>query len=192
MNCLTLGKIYSYLEKEVSSSEKEWIEHHLRTCPRCREAVEERRLLLQASESLPFLEVPTDFAQRVMTRIKPAPLSLAGWLIALGASVSSLVLLLGFLAVSRGENLGNLLIKLNDLLWSYAKNVAIAVAKVLTLFSAGAKIIAPLSHAISEITSAVTSIIRPEIQILGIVLSLGLLAALAYWAKKRIFIGEKT
>jgi len=59
MSCLRLDQIYLYLEGQLPASEIKELEKHLASCLKCQEAVEERKVLLQASQTLPLLETPT-------------------------------------------------------------------------------------------------------------------------------------
>lgn len=62
MNCLRINQIYLYLEGELSPAENKSIEEHLSSCLICKKAVKERKLLLQASRSLPLWNTPPDFS----------------------------------------------------------------------------------------------------------------------------------
>jgi hypothetical protein len=62
MKCLDIGQIYLYLEGELSSEKAGAIQTHIARCQKCSQAVQERSFLLDASESLPPMEIPADFA----------------------------------------------------------------------------------------------------------------------------------
>ncbi len=69
MTCLHIDQICLFIEKDLSLEEARKVERHLASCAKCRNAVDERRMLLQAAESLPVLQAPPDFPQQVMAKI---------------------------------------------------------------------------------------------------------------------------
>ncbi len=82
MNCPDLAQIYACLEKELSPEDRLRLEEHLATCSRCRRLLADRRLYLEASSSLPQLELPPGFTERVMAGLPPlkSPARLWLWL----------------------------------------------------------------------------------------------------------------
>lgn len=104
MKCLGIDQVYSYLEKELSSEENKKIEEHLATCLKCKKALEERSLLLQAADSLPLWQIPPDFTQQVMARVYPDKVTLRQWLTAVAVGTSSIVAtLLAFFIFPRSK-----------------------------------------------------------------------------------------
>jgi|Deesub1362B_J571_1020462.scaffolds.fasta_scaffold00002_300 hypothetical protein len=69
MKCLNPEKAYLYLEKGLSSSEEREIYLHLRSCPRCQQLLADRAQFMEAIKSLPHLQPPPDFTDRVMEKI---------------------------------------------------------------------------------------------------------------------------
>ncbi len=51
MNCLFLDQVYLYLENELTHEESNSIAGHIASCEKCRNAVEDRRILMEAAES---------------------------------------------------------------------------------------------------------------------------------------------
>lgn len=99
-----------YLEGELGRAERRRIGAHLARCPECRDLAGERRALLGAFSTLPAVEVPAGFANRVMARL-PAEAPLAARrrrfrglpaFLASGATAFLASLLVYYLATGRG------------------------------------------------------------------------------------------
>ena len=71
MTCLRIDQIYLYLEKELTPFENKKIEEHLYSCLKCKNEIEERKILLKASKSLPLWELPSNFSLHLMERLFP-------------------------------------------------------------------------------------------------------------------------
>jgi len=192
MTCLKIADIYAYLEEDLSPGQKEKIERHIDACPRCREAIEERKFLSEAASSLPDLDIPADFTARVMAKIAPAKRHLSVWLIAFTAGLSSLALLLTLVVIPGEGNLPTLWTSLSHALWGYAKNAAVLMARLITVFSVAGKVLSSLFHPISKGLSLLTSLISPGVQIFIMTLTLVLLITLFYVLRKKFMMGEKT
>ena len=192
MSCLKIGDLYAYLEGELTPVQKENIEGHLNSCPRCREALAERRLLSEAASSLPDLEIPADFTERVMAAIVPAKRRLPVWLVAAAAGLSSLMLLLLVAVISGEENLLTLLGRLNHSFWEYAKNAVVLGAKLLTLLSLTGKVLGSLAQPIFRGLSVLTSLVRPGGQVFLMIFALVVFVMLFYFLSKKLMMGEKT
>lgn len=191
MSCLKIVEIYAYLDGESPADQREKIERHLSACPKCREAVEERKLLTEAASSLPSLDIPTDFTGRVMAKIAPAKRHLPVWLIAFAAGLSSLVLLLIIVAISGGKYLLSLLTTLNHSMWEYAKNVAVFIAKLVTILSLAGKVLSLLTQPFYKGLTLLTTLISPGVQIFIITLTLVLFITFFYVLRKKFMMGEK-
>ena len=92
MNCLRFDLLYEYLEGGLDAPRRDEIDAHLAACPDCRAAVEERRLIHHASFGFPNVDVPADFARRVMARVAAGRSSVLGWLAAIVGSISAVFL----------------------------------------------------------------------------------------------------
>ncbi len=68
-----LFELDMYLEGELTPAEMETIGSHLADCAPCREALEERRAMLEAVGGLPPVEVPKDFSASVLERLRELP-----------------------------------------------------------------------------------------------------------------------
>ncbi len=192
MSCLTITDLYAYLEGELSPAQRETIEGHLSSCPRCREALAERRLLSESASSLPDLEMPADFTERVMATIIPVRRRFPVWLIATAAGLSSLTLLLLVVVISGEENLLTLLAGLNHSFWGYAKNAVVLAAKLLTLLALAGKVLGSLAQPIYKGLSLLTSLLRPGGQVFLMILTLVLFVVLFFVLSKKFMMGEKT
>lgn len=191
MSCLKIVDIYAYLEENLSAGQREKIEKHLSVCPRCREAVEERKVLAEAASSLPDFETPPDFTERVMAKIAPAQRHFPVWLVVLAAGSSSLALFLVLAAISGSENLLTLLARLNHSFWGYAKNTAVFLAKLLTILALAGKVLSSLAQPLYKGLTLLQTLIGPGTQIFIITLTLIIFIALFYVLRKKHMMGEK-
>lgn len=191
MTCLRIDQIYLYLEKEFSPSENKKIEEHLASCLKCKNALEERKILLQASESLTLWETPPDFIRQVMAQIFPEKVTARSWFITMAVGFSSIILMfLAFFLLS-GQNLARLLINLSFSLLDLVRNISILFVKLFKLATLLVKIIVQFSRFLIEGFARLTTILSPEIQILLITLTLILSASLLYGMRRKFMTGEK-
>ncbi len=191
MKCLNIEQIYLYIEKELSPGENKKIEEHLTICPKCKKALEERRLLLQATESLPLWQTPPDFTQQVMARIFPAKVSLKAWLGAVSTGFVSLILALFIFFLATGQNLSSLALSFYDTILNFIKNLSPIFVKLIKLASLFVKILQQLSEYIIKGFTLLTTIISPEIQIIIITVTIILIASSIYGIRKKLLVGEK-
>lgn len=190
MNCLSIGQIYLYLEKELSSSEKIKIEHHLSKCLKCRKALEERKILLQAAESLPPFEIPSDFTQHIMRRIFQANVTFREWLLAFSLGFTTFILISFIYLLASGQSLSSLFISLFHSRWDQGMNISLIFAKLIKLISISLSTIRQILEALLHALSMLTTIISPEIQIIIITITLILMTLLIYGVRKKLSIGE--
>lgn len=191
MNCLQIEQIYLYLEKELSPSELKEIEEHLVSCPKCREQVEERRLLLQAAETLPEFEVPPDFTKKVMSRIFPAKAFFFGWRVTLATAFSFLFLSVLLIFLALNKNLPNFILSFTHTLGNSVKNMAVIFVKFFKLTSLFFKILLHFLGELSRMFSLLTTLISPEIVILVFAAAFILVLSSIYGIKSKFLAGEK-
>lgn len=191
MNCLLIEQIYLYLEKELSSPEKKKIEYHLTRCLKCRKALEERKILLQAAESLPSIEAPSDFTQRIMNRIFPAKVSIREWLLAFSLGFTIFLATSFIYLLASGQSLSSLFISLFHSRWNQGINISLIFAKLIKLISISLSTIRQILEALLHALSMLTTIISPEIKIIIITITLILTTFLIYGLRKKLAIGEK-
>ncbi|MEW5900643.1 MAG: zf-HC2 domain-containing protein [Acidobacteriota bacterium] len=189
MTCLKLRDIHEYLEGDFPPEKRKDFEGHLRLCAKCRQAVEERRILTEAASSLPPLEVPADFAKRVMSRIPAAKSGLPAWLVGLAGGLASLAGILTFFFLS-GRNLAASLSDLDNSLWQLAKNATVFVGKSAALLSQAGKIISSFLQVSAKGLSILTTLVSPGTQAALIALTLALGLTLFVALKKKIRWGE--
>jgi len=191
MSCLRVDQIYLFLEKELSSAEVRNIKEHLSSCPKCKKAVEERRMLLKASESLPMLEAPPDFTRQVMRKISPKKISFRSLLAveAAGFSAGAIMIFAFFLLTE--QSLLSIVVGFNHVLRSFVTNLSVVSAKLVKLVSIFAEIIFLLFKYIFKGFFFLTAIPSSEVQMVLIFITLILSFSLLYGVRK-ILTGEKT
>lgn len=189
MNCFRINDIYEFIEGSLSPERKEELERHLGVCPRCRRAVEERKLIGAAASSLAPLAVPDNFTDRVMARIAPAKAKSPAWLIIL-ASLSSLLALTAMVMIASGRSGLGIISGAGDALWGYVKSAAVLIAKAVSLLSLTGKTARPLVEAAYKGLSVLTSFIDPGVQVLILVLAMGLVVSLFFGMRKKFSLGD--
>ncbi|MEE9390533.1 MAG: zf-HC2 domain-containing protein [Candidatus Aminicenantaceae bacterium] len=192
MKCLGIDQVYSYLEKELSSEENKKIEEHLATCLKCKKALEERSLLLQAADSLPLWQIPPDFTQQVMARVYPDKVTLRQWLTAVAVGTSSIVATLLAFFIFTGQNLTTFLSGITHTLWNLVRNIAIIFIKLFKIASLLITVARQLVEHLFENFARLTTLISPEVQISIITFSILLFTFLILGIRRKILIGEKS
>lgn len=190
MNCCPINDIYDYIEGRLPAGRRQEMEGHLKVCPKCRQAVEERQYIAAAASSLPSLEVPADFTDRVMSRIGPAEARFPVWLVIL-ASLSSLLALGSVALIASGENLMGIALGASHSLWEYAKSAAVLTAKVVTLLSLTGKTIQSLLQSAAKGLAMADSLISPALLAVLLGLMTVLVVSLALAARKKISLGDE-
>ena len=191
MTCLSIEQIYLYIEKELSSAQNKEVQKHLAGCPKCQNAVQERKLLLEAAESLPEWEIPGGFTQQVMSRIFPARVSPLAWLGAAGAGVASLILAIVLYALVTGQNFLDILRGSYSTVLNVITNLSPLIAKILKLVSLLVKIIQQFGEFLVKGLTLLTSLISPQVQIIIITVAIVIIASSIYGLRRKLFIGEK-
>lgn len=191
MNCLRIDQIYLFLEGELSSEKNRSIEDHISSCEKCRKAVEERKLLVEASQSLPVWETPQDFTQRVLAHIFPKRITLRDWIVTASIGLSSAVLAFFVVYLISGHNLANVFINLNRTVLNLFQNIVVALVKTAKLISIGIQVILKIVSLILKGFASLTTILSPELQIGLIALAAIFTALLLFEAKRKLLAGEK-
>jgi predicted anti-sigma-YlaC factor YlaD len=191
MKCLSIEQIYLYLEKELTTGENKKIEEHLAACRKCKNALDERRPLLQAAKSLPLWETPSDFTQQVMARIFPARVPLSAWLTAAWAGFGSSILAILILFLVTGQNFTSLLTSLNHSLWNFIENFSPFLVKLLKVASLFVEALQQSFGFITKTFASLMTIVGPQVQIIIITGAIILIALSIYGIKRKIFVGEK-
>lgn len=191
MNCLRVDQIYLFLEGELSPKENRSIKAHVSSCEKCKKAVEERKLLVEASQSLPAWEAPQDLAQRVLANIFPKRIALRDWVVTAGLGLSSAVLAFFVVYLVSGQTLADLFINLNHTALKLFQNIVVLSAKAAKLISVGIQIILKIVSLIIKGLGSLTTILGPELQIGLILLTVIITALLLFGAKRKLLAGEK-
>ena len=189
MNCFRINDIYDYIEGSLSPERRAQMERHLGVCPRCRRAVEDRKLIAGAASGLPPFTVPDDFTDRVMARIAPAQAKHPLWLIIL-ASASSLLALTAMMMIASGRSALGIISGASHSFWEYVKSAAVLTAKAATLLSLAGKTVRPILEAAYKGLSVLTSFIHPGLQVLILVLAMGLVVSLFFGMRKKFSLGD--
>jgi anti-sigma factor RsiW len=192
MNCLKIADLYAYIEGELSPAQAEIIQRHLSSCPKCRKAFEERELLFKAASSLPDLDIPAGFTERVMAEIAPVKRRLPVWLVACAAGLASLGLFFIVFLVSGGKNSLVFLGTFNHTFWGNAKNAAVVIAQAAVILSSAVTVLNSLALALNKGFALFTTLISPGARIFILTSTLVLTITLAYALRKKFMFGEKT
>lgn len=191
MNCLRIDQVYLFLEGELSSGENRSIENHISSCEKCRKAVEERKLLVEASQSLPVWKTPQDFTQCVLAHIFPKKITLRDWIVTASIGLSSAVLAFFVVYLISGHNLADVFVNLNRTVLSLFQNIIVVLVKMVKLISVGIQVILKIVSLILKGFASLTTILSPELQIGLIALSAIFTALLLFGAKRKLLAGEK-
>jgi anti-sigma factor RsiW len=189
MSCLTISDLYDYLEEGLSPERMNKVREHLRSCRRCRRAVEERKIIAEAASTLPRIEVPEDFTERVMSRISQPKAPRSGWLIGL-VSGTSMLALISVVLIASGRNALEFFRSASQTFWESAKNAAVLAAKMAALLALFGRTFRSLLETGGKSLSVLTSLLHPGVQVFILVLALGILASLFYGLRKKISIGD--
>lgn len=166
MPCLTVDRIYDYLDGALSPVEREDFEHHLAGCASCRKALEIRREIAGAASVLPDVPVPGDFAAGIMAKVAEMPsygpkkaVRTLAWAAGVTAFLASAF---GTYAFWTGQGALPLLQRWGSGFVTYLQTAAGVAAKGFKLLYLGAKIIADVSSQALATFQSVASLISPE------------------------------
>ena len=191
MDCLNIEQIYLFLEQEMSPDEMLRIQKHLDSCPRCVNAVEDRRALILAANSLPQIEVPPDFRQQVMAAIFPDKVPLSVWVKSIAAGLSSTVFAFLLYYIFSGKNLADLFISIGQFFLSVLSALSTGLAKILKLAGYLVNILFDLVRLLIKGFVQLTTLLSPEAQFIIIAITLFLSALLLFGVRRKFMMGEK-
>jgi hypothetical protein len=191
MSCLSVEHIYMYLEKQLSASENKRIEKHVSSCLKCQKVIEERELLLQAVESLPSWKVPSNFAQQVMESISPVKVSWWSWLSTLAGGFLTFLVAFTIYILATGQNVSSLFISLYQIFWGQIKNSSLVFIKFFKVISALLLTVRQLLESLFKGLLQILTIIKPEVQILIVVIFILASFFIIYGVRRKFMIGEK-
>lgn len=187
MKCLTLDRLYDYLEGLLEEQEKKEVDRHLFACGRCRQVAEDRRRMLEASRTLPSLELPADFTRRVMRAAFPKKRPQPRWLWGLAAGLASLLLFSALLAVLSGQKWPELMADSSRMLWTVLQSGISFVAKAVRLITTLFKVIVQLVQAIWEGLNVLSELITPATLALTLT-GLILITAASYFGFRKLLV----
>lgn len=191
MSCLPVEQIYAYLEKQLSAPENKMIEKHVANCLRCQKVLEERKLLLQAVESLSSWQVPSNFARQVMENIFPVKVSLWSWFSTFAGGVLSFIVAFSVYILATRQNVSSLFISLNQTLWEQIKNSSLVFIKFFKVMSAILSTARQLLESLFKGLLQILTVIKPEVQILIIVTFILVSFLFIYGVRRKFLLGEK-
>jgi len=171
VNHLTPNRIYAYLDGDVSAPDRRDIEAHLAGCGACRAAVAERRLLAQAADGLPPIEIPDGFAAAVAARLPsraPARAARKPFLLrpAAGAAGLALFVLAGAAAlVLGGANLPDFVHAAGRFVRGNIEGLASLLARGAGYAGVAARVVGKLLGQLLEGFRVLSSFIGPEVQV---------------------------
>lgn len=191
MDCLGTDQIYLYLEGELNKGETAVINEHLAACPKCRRALEERKLLVEAATSLPVWEIPTGFSQQVMDRLFPFRPALGQAL--LTATIGAFLIIAGLLAtfIYSGQSLFNFLVSFNQTILNGLSSLTVMGARLVKLAALLVKVLFRFSGFLWESFGRLTMTLSPEVLAGLIVLTLILSASLYYGIRHKVLVRGK-
>jgi hypothetical protein len=187
MNCLSADLIYLFLEGDLSSTDELHIKDHLEECKACREAVEERRVLLEASQGLPIWNVPEDFTANVIKQIFPERAFSFKWIAAAGSTLAAASLTLFLYFIFSGQSTADIFVSISQTLLQFFQTTAVTFAKFFKFSYLFIRIIFQSLSSLLKSIAQVANFISPEIQILLVILTI-LLSVSLFFGVRRIFL----
>ncbi len=191
MGCLTIAKIYLFIENELAPDEVRTIQKHLNDCAICRNAIEERRVLVKAADSLPKFELPPNFTDQLMAKIFPTRLPLRVWIRAAASGLSAMIFAFFLFYIFSGKNLADLFISINKFLLPAFRSFSTGIVKAFKLIWQLIKIIAQFFDFALKGLGKLTTILSPEVQVGIFVLALIAFTLIFLTVRKKLLFGEK-
>jgi anti-sigma factor RsiW len=196
MTCLTIGRLYDFLDGTLPTAENEAIERHLASCETCRRALAVRKRIAGAASDLPAFEIPGDFASRVLAEISVKPVFLPKksikWLVWPAAAAATIAAGFGLFAILSGPGAVASLQKIGAAFGTYLQNAAAAAAKGLKLIVLGGKIIGDISGQVLATLQSVADMVGPEAQIVLAGGTLVILFSGGMFLRRRYAVSERT
>jgi len=191
MGCLTIAQIYLSIENELPLDEARKIQKHLSACAKCRNMVEERRVLVQAADTLPQFELPSNFTEQVMANIFPSRIPLRVWIRATAGGLSAIIFAFFLFYIFSGKNLTDLFISINKFLVPALRTLSTGVVKTFKLIGHLINIIAQFFDFALKGFGKLTTIMSPEAQIGIVTLTLMASTIIFLIVRKKLMFGEK-
>ncbi|HZX10102.1 MAG TPA: zf-HC2 domain-containing protein [Acidobacteriota bacterium] len=191
MKCINPSEIYLFLEGELSDQRKAEIKSHLDSCPKCRESLEQRKIMLQAITKIPLYKTPPEFSRQVMSNIKPIKSSLSEWLQAGAATVAFIsILTFIFLAFSK-QGLTELFINLFRSLIHSSQEALIISIKFIKSLSVFINMFIQLIGLFIKNFLSFMPTVSTEFQIGTVFFSILIAVMILFSIKQKLILGEK-
>jgi len=145
---------------------------------------------MEAAESLPPLQVPSDFTQQIMARIFPQKSQIGLWIAALATGFSLVVAIFLAAFLQSDLSLAGTFIQLNRSLWSFVSHLSVFFIKLIKIISLAFNLLVQLSSYIYRALTSMTSVIGIEVQITLVVLTILLSVTAVYGVRRKIWSGE--
>lgn len=196
MSCLSVGRLYDFLDGALPPAEKEAVERHLAACPSCRRALENRKCLAEAARALPPFAVPEDFAAGILARLPALPATKVkktrlwlGW----SAAVTTTILAgFGLAAIFSGQGAPAFLQRMGAGFGTYLQGAFNVFAKGLKLLVTAGKIVGTISGQVLATLRSVADMVGPEARIVIAGGTLVILVSGAMLLRRRQILTEKS
>jgi len=193
MPCLTVDRLYDYLDGALAAEESAAVECHLEGCPTCRHALDARKRLAVAAESLPPFSVPDNFAACIMAKLPALPAKKTRlrlvWASAAAATVASGF---GLGVLLSGQGVLVTLQKIGTAFGSYLQGALNFAAKGLKLLALAGKIIETMSSQVLTGLRSVADMIGPEGQAVLAGGTLVIMITGGMFLRRRQILSERT
>jgi hypothetical protein len=191
MSCPTVRQIYLYLEDELPVDERESVEKHISSCETCKILLEDRKLMMQAVETLPPLVLPADFTQQVLAKVFPRVSSVRIWIAGLATAFSLMMFLFLAVYLQSDFSLSGMFVSLNGSLWAFVKNLSVFTVKLFKIASVIFGILIQFVSFVFKALASFSTLIHPEFQIFLITITVVLSISGLYMMRKKIWTGDK-
>jgi anti-sigma factor RsiW len=195
MRCLTVDRLYAFLEEDLAPEERAEVEIHLADCGACRRALDDRTRIAAAAAGLSSFDVPADFAAGIMARIPALPVRdgsfLRGWRVALAAGAAAVAAGFGLAALFSGRGFSTLLQDAAAAFGGYLHDAANAIAKGLKVLLLAGKIAGEIAGQVLATLRTVADSVGPETQAVLAVGSAAILITGGLFLRRRIAISER-
>jgi hypothetical protein len=191
MSCLTVDKIYLYLEDELPVDERDSIDKHISVCEACKILLEDRKKMMQAVRSLPPLDMPADFTQQVMARIFPRTSPVRIWVAGLATGFSLMMFIFLAIFLQSDISFSGTIVRMNSSLWTFVKNLSVFSVKLIKIASVILGILIQFGGFVFKTLGSLATLVRPEFQIFLVTLTIIFSVSVLYMMRRKIWIGDK-
>ena len=191
MGCLTIEQIYLFIENELTADETKKVQQHLKTCSQCLQLVEERRILVQAAETLPPFELPGNFTEQVMANIFPSRAPFRNWIKIAASGMAAMITAFSIFYIFSGKNLADIFVSINKFFLPALRTLSTGVVKAFKLAWHLINIVLQFFDFALKGFGKLTTILSPEVQIGIVTMALIVFTVIFLTVRKKIMFGEK-